>query len=42
MKEDIVDVGAGVAGALGRGKWIHGPVAITMKAAGPFGCLPLR
>ena len=38
--EDIVDVGVGVDGALGRGRRLHGPVTITLKAAGPFGCLP--
>ena len=40
MEEDVVDVGVGVDGAL-RGGWgFHRPVAISLKAAGPLGCLP--
>ena len=40
LEEDVVDVGVGVDGALRRGRRFHRPVAVTLKAAGPFGGFP--
>ena len=30
LEEDVVDVGVGIDGALGRGRRFHGPVAVTL------------